>query len=116
MSDSNAIALGKTFYSLILLLCAVRVFAWLAMAIELWIHQELVEKDIVYSDFFNKLLLTLRYIPETLFLITFMILLWNVIVLFHVCHLRVDRRLKDVALPRKNYFLICANYPHHFVH
>ena len=77
-----------------------RVFAWIALAIELWLNQELVEMGIEYSNFFNKLLLSIRYIPETLFLITFMMLLWNVLVLFHVCHMRVDRQLRDVSLPR----------------
>ena len=77
-----------------------RTFAWVALAIELWLSQDLVTKDIAYSGFYNKLLLTIRYIPETLFIITFMILLWNVLVLYHVCHMKVDRQLRDISLPR----------------
>ena len=59
-------------------------------------------------------MLTIRFAPETFFFIAFMILLWNVLVLYHVCHMRVDRQLRDVSLPRTYSNTFSSNYMSNF--
>ena len=68
---------------------------------ELWTTAALSDEPIDYNQFHNKLLVILRCTPDTIFLMAFFILLWNVLVLYHICHLRVDRKVRDISLPRK---------------